>query len=61
MIAAAIASLFGLSPQETALVIPVAKALIGLRSAVVIRTPAGEVRTRRIPAGALTLHACNLT
>lgn len=50
-----IASLFGLSPQETTLVIPIAKALIGLRSAVVIRTPAGEVRTRRIPAGALTL------
>ncbi len=50
-----IASLFGLSPQETTLIIPIAKALIGLRSAVVIRTPAGEVRTRRIPAGTLTL------
>jgi diol dehydratase reactivase alpha subunit len=51
-----IASLFGLTPQETALVIPVAKALIGLRSAVVIRTPSGEVKTRRIPAGSLTLR-----
>jgi diol dehydratase reactivase alpha subunit len=51
-----IASLFGLTPQETALVIPIAKALIGLRSAVVIRTPSGEVKTRRIPAGSLTLR-----
>jgi diol dehydratase reactivase alpha subunit len=50
-----LATVFGLSPQETALVIPVAKALIGLRSAVVVRTPAGEVRTRRIPAGTLNL------
>lgn len=50
-----IATLFGLTPQETALVIPIAKALIGLRSAVVIRTPAGDVQTRRIPAGALRL------
>lgn len=51
-----IATLFGLTPQETTLVIPIAKALIGLRSAVVIRTPAGDVQTRRIPAGSLTLH-----
>jgi diol dehydratase reactivase alpha subunit len=50
-----IATLFDLTPQETALVIPIAKALIGLRSAVVIRTPAGDVQTRRIPAGALKL------
>lgn len=50
-----IATLFNLTPQETALVIPIAKALIGLRSAVVIRTPAGDVQTRRIPAGSLKL------
>ncbi len=50
-----IATVFSLSSQETALIIPIAKALIGLRSAVVIRTPEGEVRTRRIPAGTLTL------
>lgn len=37
------------------MVIPIAKALIGLRSAVVIRTPAGDVQTRRIPAGTLKL------
>ncbi|NLH81609.1 MAG: diol dehydratase reactivase subunit alpha, partial [Phyllobacteriaceae bacterium] len=50
-----IATLFKLTPQETALIIPIAKALIGLRSAVVVRTPAGDVQTRRIPAGALHL------
>lgn len=50
-----IATLFNLTPQETALVIPIAKALIGLRSAVVIRTPAGDVQTRRIRAGTLKL------
>lgn len=50
-----IATLFELTPQETQMVIPIAKALIGLRSAVVIRTPAGDVKTRRIPAGTLKL------
>ncbi|NTW00175.1 MAG: diol dehydratase reactivase subunit alpha, partial [Oscillochloris sp.] len=50
-----IATLFGLTPQETSMVIPIAKALMGLRSAVVIRTPAGDVQTRRIPAGTLRL------
>lgn len=50
-----IATLFDLTPQETSMVIPIAKALIGLRSAVVIRTPAGDVQTRRIPAGSLKL------
>ena len=50
-----IATLFGLTPQETQMVIPISKALIGLRSAVVIRTPEGDVKTRRIPAGTLTL------
>jgi len=50
-----LATIFSLSPQETTAIIPVAKALIGIRSAVVIRTPSGEVRTRRIPAGSLKL------
>lgn len=50
-----IATLFDLTPKETAMVIPIAKALIGLRSAVVIRTPAGDVQSRRIPAGSLKL------
>ena len=50
-----IATLFDLTPKETSMVIPIAKALIGLRSAVVIRTPAGDVQSRRIPAGSLQL------
>jgi diol dehydratase reactivase alpha subunit len=50
-----IATLFSLSPQETAHIIPIVKALIGLRSAVVIRTPTGDVQHRHIPAGAINL------
>jgi diol dehydratase reactivase alpha subunit len=50
-----IATVFALSPQETTTIIPVARALMGLRSAVVVRTPAGQVQTRHIPAGSLTL------
>jgi diol dehydratase reactivase alpha subunit len=50
-----IATLFSLTPHETTLVIPIAKALIGLRSAVVIRTPSGDVQTRHIPAGTIAL------
>lgn len=50
-----IATLFTLSPEQTTAVIPVSRALIGLRSAVVIRTPAGDVETRHIPAGSLKL------
>jgi diol dehydratase reactivase alpha subunit len=50
-----IATLFGLSPEETRQVVPVARALVGNRSAVVIRTPLGEVKERRIPAGELYL------
>jgi diol dehydratase reactivase alpha subunit len=48
-----IATIFGLSPEETRQVVPVARALVGNRSAVVIRTPLGEVKERRIPAGEL--------
>lgn len=48
-----IATLFDLSPEETKQIVPVARALVGNRSAVVIRTPLGEVKERRIPAGEL--------
>lgn len=48
-----IATIFGLSPEETKQIVPVARALVGNRSAVVIRTPLGEVKERRIPAGEL--------
>ena len=48
-----IATLFGLSPEDTKSVVPVARSLVGNRSAVVIKTPAGDVKERRIPAGRL--------
>lgn len=48
-----IATLFSLTPEETTHVIPIAKALVGLRSAVVIRTPAGDVQSKEIPAGSI--------
>ncbi|MBI4777133.1 MAG: diol dehydratase reactivase subunit alpha [Deltaproteobacteria bacterium] len=50
-----IATLFGLDPEETRQVVPVARALMGTRSAVVIKTPRGEIQERRIPAGTLGL------
>ncbi|MBE3585866.1 MAG: diol dehydratase reactivase subunit alpha [Thermoanaerobacter sp.] len=51
-----IATVFELTPEETRNVVPVARALIGNRSAVVIKTPAGDVRERRIPAGRVILE-----
>lgn len=50
-----IASLFSLGPDETKAIIPVARALIGNRSAVVIKTAVGQIKERRIPAGVLTI------
>ncbi|HHX22708.1 MAG: diol dehydratase reactivase subunit alpha [Tepidanaerobacteraceae bacterium] len=50
-----IATVFDLSSEETKNIVPIARALIGNRSAVVIRTPAGDVQERRIPAGNLIL------
>lgn len=51
-----IAGVFDLTPEETKAVVPIAKALIGNRSAVVIRTPQGEVKERKIPAGSLIIQ-----
>jgi len=50
-----IATLFELTPEETRNVVPIARALTGTRSAVVIKTPRGDVQERRIPAGKITL------
>jgi diol dehydratase reactivase alpha subunit len=50
-----IASLFNLDPEETRRVVPIARALTGTRSAVVIKTPKGDIQERRIPAGKITL------
>lgn len=46
-----IATLFNLDSEETKFVVPIARALIGNRSAVVIKTPKGDVKLRSIPAG----------
>ena len=56
-----IATVFSLDSEETAYVVPIARALIGNRSAVVIRTPAGDVTTRRIPAGELHISGRSRT
>lgn len=51
-----IATHFGLTSEETQKVMPIARALIGNRSAVVIKTPEGDVKERRIPAGRIHIH-----
>lgn len=50
-----IATVFQLSSDETKMVVPIARALIGNRSAVVVRTPQGDVKARTIPAGFITI------
>ena len=50
-----LANTFKLTPEETKRIIPIAKSLIGTRSAVVVRTPNGEVREKTLPAGRLTI------
>ena len=54
-----IATLFNLSPEETKFIVPIARALIGNRSAVVIKTPKGDVVERVIPAGKLIISGQN--
>lgn len=51
-----IATLLHLNAEETRLVTPVAKSLIGKRSAVVIRTPNGNVRENVLPAGEIYIE-----
>jgi diol dehydratase reactivase alpha subunit len=50
-----IATLFQLDPEETKKIVPIARALMGTRSAVVIKTPHGDIEERRIPAGKILL------
>ena len=50
-----IATIFCLDPEATKQVVPVARALTGTRSAVIIKTPHGDIQERRIPAGTITL------
>lgn len=51
-----VATLFKLDSQETKNIVPVSRALIGNRSAVVIKTPAGDVKARVIPAGKIIIN-----
>lgn len=50
-----IATVFGLTSEETKNIVPIARALIGNRSAVVIKTPLGDVQARTIPAGSISV------
>ncbi len=50
-----IATVFDLDSDETKSIVPIARALIGNRSAVVIKTPKGDVKERRIPAGQIQI------
>ncbi|HFI0333807.1 TPA: diol dehydratase reactivase subunit alpha [Streptococcus suis] len=50
-----IATVFQLDAQDTKQVVPIARALIGNRSAVVIKTPKGDVQARTIPAGTIKI------
>ncbi|HDT5691235.1 TPA: propanediol dehydratase reactivase alpha subunit PduG [Klebsiella quasipneumoniae subsp. similipneumoniae] len=52
-----IATVFHLNADETKNIVPMARALIGNRSAVVVKTPSGDVKARAIPAGNLELLA----
>lgn len=56
-----IATIFSLNAEETKNIVPVAKSLIGIRSAVVIKTPKGQVKEKVIPAGTIYLKAKNQT
>lgn len=50
-----IATLLGLDAEETRMVTPIAKSLIGKRSAVVIKAPGGNVRENVLPAGEIMI------
>lgn len=52
-----IATVFNLNADETKNIVPMARALIGNRSAMVVKTPSGDVKARAIPAGNLELQA----
>lgn len=56
-----IATLFNLNSDETENIVPVSRALIGNHSAVVIKTPAGDVKARVIPAGNINIAGDHTT
>lgn len=52
-----IATLLGLDAEDTRQVTPIAKSLVGKRSAIVIRTPHGNVQENVLPAGEIYFEA----
>ena len=52
-----IATLLGLDAAQTHSITPIAKSLIGKRSAVVIKTPHGNIRENILAAGSITFEA----
>ncbi|GDK88989.1 diol dehydratase reactivase subunit alpha [Escherichia coli] len=56
-----IATVFALNAEETKNIVPVARALIGNSSAVVVKTPSGDVKARSIPAGNIELLSAGRT
>lgn len=56
-----IATVFALNAEETKNIVPVTRALIGNRSAVVVKTPSGDVKARSIPAGNIELLSAGRT
>ncbi|MCN8867570.1 diol dehydratase reactivase subunit alpha [Escherichia coli] len=56
-----IATVFALNAEETKNIVPVARALIGNRSAVVVKTPSGDVKARSIPARNIELLSAGRT
>ena len=52
-----IATLLHLNAEETRAITPIAKSLIGKRSAVVLKTPGGNVRENVLPAGEIYVQA----
>lgn len=51
-----IATVFDLTSEETKMIVPISRALIGNRSAVVIKTPKGDVKEKKIPAGKIIIE-----
>ena len=51
-----IATLLGLTAEETRTITPIAKSLIGKRSAVVLKTPGGNIHENVLPAGEIYFY-----
>ena len=51
-----VATLLGLDAAETQRIVPITKSLTGNRSAVVVKTPDGNVKENVLPAGNLLIH-----